>query len=85
VQQQGSVIGSEGKPATVAAYGDEVLEINDLLGFVIADPDPYHGIFSAKIQNIDILAVVGPVEPAQRSAGQFTPFLGPQIKQQKGF
>jgi len=82
-EEQRGIVGREGKGAAELAGGDEVLETYDFLDGAIADAKLDDSAIFGEIEEVERLAVLGPIEPTQGSFGDDFPFLSLQIEEFK--
>jgi hypothetical protein len=54
-----------------------------LLFLSVAEANSPHGTRSGDIEKLQIPSVMGKFKPAQAAFGQFNPFLGLEVKQEK--
>src|SRR5208282_1291650 len=82
-QQQGRVVGRESQRGAVPAGGWKILQIGHRFGLSVGDSNPDYCIFSPAIQNVNIVRVMRPTQPAQGPRGELTPFLSLEVEQEK--
>src|SRR5579864_5982120 len=84
-QEERGIIGCQGQGSAVASGGGKVLHVRDLFHFVIRDVNTNYRFFSAVVEQVDGLSVMGPVEPAEGSGGELGPLLRLRVEEEKSF